>query len=487
MLLNEAIQFECANVGRSGLECAFRDEGVAVLLIKEFFTLNGTHSKRIVSKVVRSVVSKPELDLEIEREKIIFSLQEKGTSITEDIIDKIITKRVNILLKYVKSITTKFYEKCNEFSPAIQDFVKIMKFHLAEEPTYFYQLIGGWFFLRCIIPAIVSPESCKKLLKKSNSTISRQTRRNLILIGKVLQGIANESVFGEKESYLSVFNSQANNFLRLNIHNAIDKIAKGSIVYNKSMEVDQRKLNKVRDQSKLLFKSFYSNFQSIEAQIFTITENFELLLSQDKINTEFQEFKTIIFNTEDKLDANNCNKKWERIMRRREIQKNAIKTFSNMNQNIKIACNVPQEVSFQYSLNTSTQSLTDTSEFSILESSTKNNSEEEIDDHDTDMDEDEFDKDDDIKRMMKIKFKSKIINIPAIINHREALRTIGSKLGLKSAFVLCYLDDSKTEIALKDAEQWNNFLHNNSIKSSNGVFLYHLIVKPNSKTKSRKN
>eukprot|EP00301_Raphidiophrys_heterophryoidea_P004993 c12131_g1_i1.p1 GENE.c12131_g1_i1~~c12131_g1_i1.p1 ORF type:complete len:968 (+),score=236.35 c12131_g1_i1:77-2980(+) len=66
------------------------------------------------------------------------------------------------------------------------------------------KLVGGFVMLRFFNPAIVSPET--HFLLPPGQIPSEGTRRNLILIGKVLQTLANNLEFGQKEAFMSVFN-----------------------------------------------------------------------------------------------------------------------------------------------------------------------------------------------------------------------------------------------------------------------------------------
>lgn len=63
--------------------------------------------------------------------------------------------------------------------------------------------VGGLFFLRFICPCIVAPERFN--LSKADE-ISKQTRRNSILISKILQNLSNQVAFGKKEPFMMVFN-----------------------------------------------------------------------------------------------------------------------------------------------------------------------------------------------------------------------------------------------------------------------------------------
>ncbi len=71
----------------------------------------------------------------------------------------------------------------------------------AKFPQSKFQLLGGFFFLRFICPAIVSPDTINIIDKP----LDGPTRRALILISKILQNIANGTQFNEE--YMKPLNS----------------------------------------------------------------------------------------------------------------------------------------------------------------------------------------------------------------------------------------------------------------------------------------
>lgn len=75
-------------------------------------------------------------------------------------------------------------------------------------PESRYFVIGGFLFLRYICPAVVAPDGYKLL----TATISDKQRRMLVLVSKILQTIANERTFGEKEQYMMCMNQLVNEY-----------------------------------------------------------------------------------------------------------------------------------------------------------------------------------------------------------------------------------------------------------------------------------
>jgi neurofibromin 1 len=69
--------------------------------------------------------------------------------------------------------------------------------------------VGGFIFLRFFCPAIVSPETHNI----SQPLCSKEVRRGLLLITKVIQNLANQVLFGTKE----IFMTSLNDFLEKNM------------------------------------------------------------------------------------------------------------------------------------------------------------------------------------------------------------------------------------------------------------------------------
>eukprot|EP00727_Mastigamoeba_balamuthi_P002409 m51a1_g12165 hypothetical protein (1068) ;mRNA; r:88-4311 len=72
-------------------------------------------------------------------------------------------------------------------------------------------LVGGFLMLRYINPAIFAPEQYDLL--PQSKVVSAKSRRNLILISKVLQNLSNGVQFNKKEQYMTFLNS----FIDLNV------------------------------------------------------------------------------------------------------------------------------------------------------------------------------------------------------------------------------------------------------------------------------
>lgn len=65
-------------------------------------------------------------------------------------------------------------------------------------PDAKYTAVGAFIFLRFFCPAIVTPEAEGLVAERP----SKEMRRGLLLIAKVIQNLANNVLFGAKEPYM---------------------------------------------------------------------------------------------------------------------------------------------------------------------------------------------------------------------------------------------------------------------------------------------
>lgn len=74
----------------------------------------------------------------------------------------------------------------------------------ARFPDSRHSAVGAFIFLRFFCPAIVAPESVD--LDMPAEPHSKDVRRALLMITKVIQNLANNVVFGNKEPFMKVLN-----------------------------------------------------------------------------------------------------------------------------------------------------------------------------------------------------------------------------------------------------------------------------------------
>jgi neurofibromin 1 len=81
-------------------------------------------------------------------------------------------------------------------------------------------LVGGFYFLRYFCPAIVSPDTIHIV----QGSLDAQTRRSLILVSKVLQNIANATLFNEE--YMKPINPFVQEKVQI-VHNFFETLVRG--------------------------------------------------------------------------------------------------------------------------------------------------------------------------------------------------------------------------------------------------------------------
>jgi GTPase-activator protein for Ras-like GTPase len=87
-----------------------------------------------------------------------------------------------------------------------------------------YTAVGAFIFLRFFCPAIVAPE-VEGLV---STTPSKEMRRGLTLIAKIIQNLANNVLFGAKEPYMYPLND----FLTQNIYRVTTFLREISVCYS---------------------------------------------------------------------------------------------------------------------------------------------------------------------------------------------------------------------------------------------------------------
>jgi len=90
----------------------------------------------------------------------------------------------------------------------------------AKFPNAARKAIAGFFFLRFVVPAVTTPHIFGLFKEPANESI----QRNLILLSKVLQNLANEVQFGVKEPHMQKLNDFIAENLEL-IHKFFEEIS----------------------------------------------------------------------------------------------------------------------------------------------------------------------------------------------------------------------------------------------------------------------
>ena len=182
----------------------FRGVSVAARIVSMYCKGHGENYLKLILNPVLSLVCNESVSLEVDPLRLedsnVLKENQKLLKITcKNLLNQIMksTSAVPKELKYI------FHFAQNEVIKKFPDF-----------PETKQQVVTGFYFLRFICPALVSPERHGLLNSEEQQNnnnppyiLTAQNRRSLVLISKVLQNLANDVEFGEKESYMTVMNS----------------------------------------------------------------------------------------------------------------------------------------------------------------------------------------------------------------------------------------------------------------------------------------
>ena len=179
-----------------------------------------SYLKVVLQDSINSLIELKDLDLEINPlkvyEKMVSELEEQGNlppnlpkgvtaeqAAENDKVQQIITPRVNMLLEIANNFLSTIIKGLEETPYGIRWICKQIrslsrrKYPDAQDQTI-CTLIGGFFFLRFINPAIVTPRSYMLI----DATPAENPKRTLTYIAKMLQNLANKPSYA-KEPYMA--------------------------------------------------------------------------------------------------------------------------------------------------------------------------------------------------------------------------------------------------------------------------------------------
>lgn len=154
--------------------------------------------KATLQKVLeRLMMTSKDLDLELDPARVISTDELQKNALQLRIVAKVF---IEDICNSSSSIPSSFRKICNIISTAV----------MPRFPEAKYTAVGAFIFLRFFCPAIVAPET-EGLV---STAPSKEMRRGLLLIAKVVQNLANNVLFGAKEPYMFPLND----FLTQNIY-----------------------------------------------------------------------------------------------------------------------------------------------------------------------------------------------------------------------------------------------------------------------------
>jgi neurofibromin 1 len=130
--------------------------------------------------------------------------------------------------------------------------------------------IGGIVFLRLCCPIILSPDSYAVV---HHPIADKKLRRGLLLVSKIIQNLANNVVFGSKESYLISFNDLLKS-KRVDLDTFLDGIVTMDVSSFEEIVLDQEPLARGR-----LHKILANSFEKIEKLTNSVNANGTLVVS----------------------------------------------------------------------------------------------------------------------------------------------------------------------------------------------------------------
>lgn len=172
---------------------------VATKILSVYAKWKGANYLRgTLQKVVeRLMLTSKDLDLELDPARIQSQEEVQKNALQLRIVAKVF---IDDIVSSSANIPPSFQKICSIISAAVMP-----RFQEAK-----YTAVGAFIFLRFFCPAIVAPEA-EGLV---NVAPSKEMRRGLLLIAKVIQNLANNVLFGAKEPYMFPLND----FLTQNIY-----------------------------------------------------------------------------------------------------------------------------------------------------------------------------------------------------------------------------------------------------------------------------
>lgn len=172
---------------------------VATKMLSIYAKWKGTaYLKATLQKVVeRLMLTSKDLDLELDPARVTSQEELQKNALQLRIVAKVF---IDDICASSANIPTPFRKICSIISTAV----------MPRFPEAKYTAVGAFIFLRFFCPAIVAPE-VEGLV---STAPSKEMRRGLLLIAKVVQNLANNVLFGAKEPYMFPLND----FLTQNIY-----------------------------------------------------------------------------------------------------------------------------------------------------------------------------------------------------------------------------------------------------------------------------
>jgi len=218
----------------------FRTDSMATKVLRSFLRLLATdYLRATIGKLIGEVTQAPK-GYEVDPNKVA-----EGENVEEN---------MRRLLGMCKRFIEAFVSSRAEVPAAVRFVLGSLKIMVEQKfPDSAYKAVGGFWFLRFACPAIFSPDGFNLVPEPP----SKDERRALTLISKVLQNISNGVMFGKKEPFMESANDFVSEQIPV-ISQYFQDIAEAPTSQIIPSTRDLSEEERVRDMSKLV--RFLNNF-----------------------------------------------------------------------------------------------------------------------------------------------------------------------------------------------------------------------------------
>ncbi|RCH99371.1 Ras GTPase activating protein ira2, partial [Rhizopus stolonifer] len=276
-LLKAVIQKEVQNTDTETE--LLRRTSIATRLLSVFAKQNGTdYVKSTLQPVFLKLAEKP-------AEEKTFELDPSKVSSNEDV-----SRNKQNVVSATEMFLNAICESANEAPRAFREVCHCILSSVRERyPEAKYTAVGAFIFLRFFCPAIVSPES--EGLIKPSMIVSRDMKRGHLIATKVIQNLANNVLFGAKETYMIVLND----FLTSNIYKVTSFLREISDIPKETEDTPLEIRPMEQKDYTILHRVLFDNMERISREL--ATRRMRQYVDQDtavQIKQQFDKFSNLM-------------------------------------------------------------------------------------------------------------------------------------------------------------------------------------------------